>query len=126
LSAICEMVGQPKWSSSVMLVLPPWNLSTYWYTFLYTIQFSLYCANIFLWISEGFTTFDHKNWMTARCSTVVQNKSRADMYEQSLCICWDRELLKLYIWSTVLDLPSKKFLNVYLDEIMRALAYLGN
>jgi len=32
--AIHEVVGWPKWSSSTKLVLPLWNLSTHWYTFL--------------------------------------------------------------------------------------------
>jgi len=40
-------------SSSMTFVLPLWNLSTHWYTFLCIIQFSLFCANILLWISEG-------------------------------------------------------------------------
>jgi hypothetical protein len=61
LPTICEVVIQPKWSSSTMRVLPLWNLSTHWYTFLCTIQFYQYCANILLWISEGFTLSDHKN-----------------------------------------------------------------
>jgi len=55
LSTVCEVVGWPKQSSSVMLVLSLWNLSTSWYTFLCIMQFSLYCANILLWILEAFT-----------------------------------------------------------------------
>jgi hypothetical protein len=31
-----------------MLVLPLWNLSIHWYTFLCVIQFSPYCDNILL------------------------------------------------------------------------------
>jgi hypothetical protein len=34
LSTVHEVVRWPEWSSSTMLVLPLWNLSTHWYTFL--------------------------------------------------------------------------------------------
>jgi hypothetical protein len=44
------------------------ELSTHRYTFLDVIKFSPYCANILLWISEGFIPSDHKNWMTARAA----------------------------------------------------------
>jgi hypothetical protein len=59
----------------VTLVLPLWNLSTHWYTFLCLIQFSPYCANILLWLSESFTPSDCKNQMTTCCSTTVKFKS---------------------------------------------------
>jgi hypothetical protein len=60
LSTVYEVVRQPKWSSSVTRVLPLWNPSIYWYTFLCIMQFSPYCAEILLWISESFTSSDHK------------------------------------------------------------------
>jgi hypothetical protein len=54
LSAVREVVRWLKWSSSMTLVLPLLNLFTHWYIFLCAIQFSLYCANILLWILECF------------------------------------------------------------------------
>jgi hypothetical protein len=43
--SVHEVVGWPKQSSSAMLVLPLWNLSTHWYTFCIK-EFPLYCTNI--------------------------------------------------------------------------------
>jgi hypothetical protein len=70
-TAFHEVVRWPKQSSSMVLVLPLWNLFTHWYTFLCVIQFFPYYANILLWISEGFTPYDHINEMIAHCSTTV-------------------------------------------------------
>jgi hypothetical protein len=63
-----------------MLVLPLWNPSIHSYTFLCIAQFHLYCANILLWISEGFTPSDSRTWMTAHCSTTVQSESGANIF----------------------------------------------
>jgi len=71
-------------SSSVIVVQPLWHLSTHWYTFLCIIQFSLYCANILLWISEGFTPCDHISQMRENCSTVVQSRSGTYMFTLGL------------------------------------------
>jgi hypothetical protein len=66
------------------LVLPLCNLPTHWYTFLCMKEFSPYCANILLWILEGVTPSNYKNWMTTCCSTMMQSKSGADMFWQWL------------------------------------------
>jgi hypothetical protein len=66
-AVICEVIGRLKLSSSTIVFLPLQTLFTHWYTFLYVVQFSLCCESILLWISEGFTPFDHKNRMTACC-----------------------------------------------------------
>jgi len=55
LSAICEVVRWPKWSSLTMLVLPLRIIFTHCYTPLCIIQFSPYCANFLLWMSWAFT-----------------------------------------------------------------------
>lgn len=87
--AVREVVGQPERSSSTTLVLPLWNFSTHWFTFLNEKQTSPCCATIRPWFSEGFTPSDHKNRVTACCSTVVQSESRADIWLHELQ--WTRE-----------------------------------
>jgi len=56
------------------------------YAFLCVMQFSSYCANILMWISEGFIPPEHKNWMTERSSTMLQSESRRNGY---LTTCLD-------------------------------------
>jgi len=85
-SSVHEMVGWSEQSSSTILDVPLHYLSIHWCTFLCVIQFSLYCANILLWILEGFTPSGHKNQMTACCSTVVQSEIEADMFTLWFCI----------------------------------------
>jgi len=87
LSAIHEVVWKPEKFLSTVLGLPLLNLSTHWYTFLRIMQFSPYCANILLWISEDFTPSDHKNWMTPHCSTMVQSESGANFDCTSFTEC---------------------------------------
>jgi len=53
-------------SSSAILILPLWNFSTQWCTFLCVIQFSAYYENILLCILEVCTPSDYENWKTAQ------------------------------------------------------------
>jgi len=41
---------------------------------LINLEFSPYCAKVFLWILEGFIPSDHSSRMSALCSTVVQSE----------------------------------------------------
>jgi len=68
LYALHEVVDLPKWSSLMMLVLPIWNLSSHWYTFLHIVL-------IFFCESWRHLPCDHKNQMTAHCLTVVHLKA---------------------------------------------------
>lgn len=48
-------------------------------------------SNILLWISESLTSSDHENQMPERCSTVMQWKSKADIF-----MLWRQELHWMY------------------------------
>jgi len=74
--SICEVVRWPKWSTSTIF----WNFSTHRCMFLCSIQFSLYCVNILLFVLEGFTSCDHKNQMRACSSTMVQSERGANLF----------------------------------------------
>jgi len=87
LSTIHKVVRQPDQSSSTMIFLPLLNLYTHWYTYLCVIQISPNCANILLCIWEGFTHSDHINQTTAHCLTMVQSKSRTNMFTLLLPKC---------------------------------------
>jgi len=84
LPAVREVVGSPERSSSTVLVLIFWNISTHWYTFLRLVQFSLYRVNFLLFISKGFIPSHRNNRMTTRCSTLVQSKNGVDIFTLSL------------------------------------------
>jgi hypothetical protein len=74
-STVWELIWWVKWYSSETFLLPLWTLSTHWYTFLCIIQFSPYCANISLRISEGFTPsktkwqYDAQQWCNSKAES---------------------------------------------------------
>jgi hypothetical protein len=94
--------GWPERCSSMTDVLPSWNLSTHWYTFLSLIHLPPYYWIILLWISLGFAPSDHKNLITEGCSSVVQFSSGVAMiltlsFESCLSCCQNLPYRCLYM-----------------------------
>jgi hypothetical protein len=99
------------------------------------IQFPQLCAYILLWITEGFTPFDHKSPKTTRCSTAVQPESGVDVLTlwfhglhwtcrlphdmpRLSSVCSRRDVPKSAVWEITrilhANFPSYKLRNILL------------
>jgi hypothetical protein len=108
----CSWSDQDSWAVNSDTCSATVETFHHWYTFLCIVQSSPYCAKILLWLG-GFTPSDCKNWMTARCWTMLQSKSRASTFMIALDSlhaytyqCSMHDVCKDTVWHTTRILHS--------------------